>query len=142
LVVRTFLLDSDPTQTPLPYGTDLLALKPGDVLPKNWLTNWDDLRALIKRYNAICEPSLRIDEEMADIRNAFGHGRVISAAADGAGLRLIRFKPPSNGDVVVEAVDLLTAARLNELVGRSYAAIKIVMRATRQSGPGSVQDPT
>jgi hypothetical protein len=129
MLLRVFLVDRAPVELQLPRCINLLALKPGDRLPENPITDWSSLRQLITKYNALVETALQVSASLADIRDAFAHGRVLSADSDASDLHLIRFKKPSHGTVVVEAVDVLTRPRLSGLIRESHAALLRVREA-------------
>jgi hypothetical protein len=100
--------------------------KVGDSLPSDALANQASLRQLIAAYNARVSPPLHVGTALADIHDALTEGRLLSSTADVAGVRLVRFRKPANGRVVVEAVDVLNDERVREMTGRVHdAATKV-----------------
>lgn len=100
----------------LPPGKLITQLIAGDVVPLNYFTSWDYLTSLIEKYNT--SESARgiaplIDPEIANLRNALVHGRILSDSVGGP-LMLIRFARPVTGRVVVEYAQPLTIAWLVE----------------------------
>jgi len=113
LTLRVFLhnVDWDKYGSP-PPEVSLAKSKAGDVIPENYLTNWDSLRDLMKKYNdlvASCgSPELCGDETTVKLRDAFAHGRVLGVQAESP-FRLYKFRKPTRQHrVTVERITNLS----------------------------------
>lgn len=98
----------------------------GEIVPNNALTNWDNLRDLIQKYNKLpISKGLTIDENLVDIRDAIAHGRVFSDSPDGIN-RLLRFKKPKRNGVEVEFSVAMTEEWFTTQFLRFYDAVRMV----------------
>lgn len=79
-VLRLYLFSKDPVTNGHAFNLD--SLKEGDMVARNYLTDPNfTLRPLIEKYNLYCKTDsgeLCIDPNLADVRNALTHGRVLS----------------------------------------------------------------
>lgn len=115
----------------------LRALKVGDVLPENFLTDWRTLKMLIGEYNKLeaVRGGLRVDPAIVDLRDALAHGR-LSASTLTSEHRLIRFsRPNGNGEVRVEAVYAVTLEWLGEQTDKVARAMQVVFARITELKP-------
>ena len=90
---------------------NLNSLKQGDIVPKNYFTDTCTLRPLIERYNTYCKADfseLCIDPNLADIRNALTHGRVLSSDPTFSKIQLFNFVSEKQGQIRVSFAALMT----------------------------------
>lgn len=112
-------------------GQNLTGLRVGKVLPENAVTDYDSLRKLILRYNAIAarkDPGLKIAEDLVSLRDALAHGRVF-VPKTGLPLQLLKFTKPRNRSVKVEFSAALTVEWLANQGTRVLAEIEKVHAA-------------
>ena len=107
------------------------SLREEQVHAKNHLTSWDSLRELVGAYNSY-SPTLRIDEGIADLRDALAHGRIL-ATGPASDLTLIRFSNPrQTTTVTVEKVERLTPDWLRQQIHRVNVAVVRVRNRIRE----------
>ena len=137
--IRVALHLQEPEQHRMHTET-LRDLKPGDVLPENFLTNWGSLGNLIREYNAreTARGGAAIDSGIVDLRDALAHGRISSSTA-ASQYRLIRFSKPRGGDrkVTVEQIDTLTLEWLDQQIRRTVAATVPVHNRIMELNPSA-----
>ncbi len=108
---------------------DLEALSLGVAVPENALTDYSPLDGLIGRYNRAVtakDRKLRLAKDpIVALRNALGHGRVLSKTG-APPFRLVTFSKPREGQVKVKMVAVLDAEWLQtqqHLVTAARAAV-------------------
>lgn len=118
-----------------PQSADLYNMEEGNVVALNAFTNYDNLRQLITRYNANHRISadLRIDETLADIRDAVAHGRV-SASTPSGQLKLLKFSKPEGNEKHVKVTFSVTMTKewFDVQIRRVYDAILRVSKANEE----------
>lgn len=72
-------------QNKVPLGFDLRRVMAGDSVPESCLTNYDTLGRVIEKYNNDVSTQFMVDESVADLRDAFGHGRIVGFLLFGVG---------------------------------------------------------
>ena len=90
---------------------NLNSLKQNDIVPKNYFTDTCTLRPLIERYNTYCKADfseLCIDPNLADIRNALTHGRVLSLDPTFSKIQLFNFASEKEGQIRVSSAAFMT----------------------------------
>lgn len=116
--LRAFLVNDEiRAGSSFPQSANLNNMDIDDVVPLNAFTNYDTLGKLIRRYNSnrtISSADLRIDETLADIRDAVAHGRV-SASAPSGHLQLLKFSKPRGNEKHVKVT--FSAAMTKEWFG-------------------------
>jgi hypothetical protein len=128
--LRTFLF----IDQGLPFMKDMDAVVVGETLDENPMTDWRQLKQLVKDYNAVVEPkapALVVLPIVADIRDALAHGRVYARKA-GAPARLLRFSKPKNGKVQVENADTLDRKTLGKWSVTVFAMLDRVLDARKR----------
>jgi predicted GTPase len=138
--LRAFLLNVEIIQRgPLPQLVkNLHDVNEGDIVPLNALTNYDNLRQLITKYNnhpKILSANLTIDKTLVDIRDAIAHGR-ISSPNPSASLKLLKFDKPKINQVKVAFSALMTKGWFKEWITRYYNALMTVNKAIERLQSG------
>jgi hypothetical protein len=108
-LLRVYLYKNHKEQsTGLPYGIDFNVLPIGNELPESYLTNFDSLAVLIKKFNFLAQQhgSHTIDLSLVDVRDALAHGRVSTTTE--APMRLLKFSKPRAGKVALTFSALMT----------------------------------
>ena len=97
-----------------PPTENLLALRRGDVVPETFMTNYDQLRAVLKKFNdgASARHRLKVQRLVA-LRDQFAHGRIVATASIFS-LTLVKFERPVDGQVPVAACIEMTEAWFEE----------------------------
>jgi hypothetical protein len=96
-------------------GVDLRAVKAGDWVPETPVTNYDQLRDVLKDYNARASANHQVDvERLIALRDAFAHGRLI-ASGTSFPLTLVKFGPAKSGAVPVTTRIDMTSAWFDEM---------------------------
>jgi len=107
----------------------------GNVVALNAFTNWDTLRELTSRYNANSRISadLRVDETLADIRDAVAHERV-SASTPSGQLKLLKFSKPERNEKYVKVIFSVTMTKewFNLQIRRVHDAVLRVSKANEE----------
>ncbi len=141
LVIRDFLLtDAEGLQASTKHAQDLRRLKVGQSITENQFTNYDDLRALIKKYNKRVEAiakKLSVDESIMDLRNALAHGRVFSYGPSPP-LLLLKFSKPQNGYVKVEFSVVMTIDWFDKQIKWVHRELNKVVEASHQLSSGKL----
>jgi hypothetical protein len=111
-LLRTFLF----RHAGLPFMQDFDSISVGDVIDANPFTNYDQLGALIDKYNKAVQPkdaSLMIHPDIVDIRHALAHGRLYRKSKESQP-RLLKFSDVDKATGKVEAtmVQTLDPAKL------------------------------
>lgn len=116
-------------------AVNLAALKVGDIVSIEPITDYDSLRKLIRRFNASVPPDDRIDEnQLTDLRDAIAHGRVF-AVTHGGPLTLVKFgRPDKSGKVKVDSMVVLDETWLAGQLRIVFAAIQTVTVVGRHHG--------
>lgn len=130
LLLRIFLLRKETqvgSQEPaLPEISQL-----GEQVTVSSLTNFDSLRTLIANYNEVIDDedrALRVEPDVADLRDAIAHGRVLSPNPVRP-LRLFKFSKPAQGRVTVTHALVMTDDWFDEQRRFVAAEIKKVQTA-------------
>lgn len=108
--LRTFLF----RHARLPFMPGLDSIAVGDVIEENPFTNYDQLSALIDKYNEAVRPqheALVIDPRVIEIRHALAHGRIHRKSKESQPL-LLKFSKPEKGRVYAETVVTLDPVKL------------------------------
>ncbi len=127
-VLRLFLSEASGQKAEIP--------KPGQAtVPLSYLTGWDSLDALVGKYNARLSASeaktFRVADEVATLRDALGHSRVLSPTPLPP-LTLYRFGKPMPGGVVpVEWVAVLDEAWFNGRIQLIHSQVTKVVGCAR-----------
>lgn len=132
-LLRLFLHNVDKER----YGTPPPQVRQNEInvgarVAENYLTNYDGLTDLIKKYNNLIEKlgktELKIDEKPVLLRDALAHGRVIYPKPEPPP-RLYKFgKPTESGVPVIDIIDF-TDAWLRENRGCVHEAFMKVKQA-------------
>ena len=105
-------------------------LEKDDWVQENPITNYDSLRVLVKKVNeqlGDLEVPDRIDETVADLRDAIAHGRITALHPEGP-YRLLKFSRAKEGMVQVEVAKTLSPSWLREQVTRTKKETEKVQR--------------
>jgi hypothetical protein len=134
--LRLALYLNDTPKAEWPTSWKITDLRVGDVLPNNHLWSFASLTDLIDLYNDrnANGPAQLIDPEIGELRNAFAHGRILSATLYSIPV-LTRFSKPDKitREVRVIARHELTLDWLDGQVGRIFdAGEKIHARITAE----------
>ncbi len=118
-----------------PPEVSLDNIKAGNVLPENYLTNWDSLGDLVKKYNdsvtyrGVLE--LCVDEIVVKLRDTFAHGRVLGKQPEPP-FQIYKFeKPTGTHEVRVEYVANLTEKELAVYIHHVREQIEKVEKACK-----------
>lgn len=118
------------SQTPAKPGervmVSLTEVTQGSLLPENWITSWHTLKQLLEEYNRR-NPQAPVPRDIVDIRDAFAHGRVLTADPLKP-LTLVRFSQPKDGQVRVERVHTLTIDWMNQQIHHVRDVVNAVHR--------------
>jgi hypothetical protein len=93
MLLRLYLFYKEPNIFINEFKLD--SFKEGDIVPNNYFTNSCTLRPLIEKYNIYCTDNFRelsIDPDLANVRNALAHGRVLSQEPSLCNIRLFNFE--------------------------------------------------
>jgi len=92
-------------------GVDLHVLRPGQLVPEDPMTNYDQLGAVLGRFNALASSSGRLIDvqRIVDLRDQLAHGRTV-AKEPAFPLTLLKFERPVRGQVQVSARIEMTEA--------------------------------
>ena len=114
-------------------GVDLRALQPGQWVLEDPMTNYDQLTAVLEKFNALVSPRRQLDvARIVDLRDQLAHGRV-SSGMPTFPLMLLKFGKPVNGKVPVVARIEMTDAWFREQRTLVHEAIQTVhLRAVEQ----------
>jgi hypothetical protein len=87
---------------------NLTKIQEGQLIPKNALTNYDNLGQIIQKFNKHSDIVYKIDQQkILRLRDGIAHGRILSDAPDAIN-KLLKFSKPKNNDVEVEIAIELT----------------------------------
>jgi hypothetical protein len=104
---------------------DLLALKVGDVVDANYLTDYSSLIDLIEDYNnkiANNNPIFSINCGIVDLRDALAHGRIL--APESGFLQIVKFsKKDKNSKVEVVFAEQITPGWLKSQIKKVHDEI-------------------
>ena len=109
------------------------ALNVGELVPENYLTNYDSLKKLIKDANSefkLRGMSEQVDISIVELRDAIAHGRVLSKNPNGP-FHLLKFSNPTNGEVKVTVSIKLTQEWVNQQINRLHQEILKVIRISQ-----------
>jgi len=82
---------------------DLCTVQPGEWVREDPMTNYDQLSAVLKRFNGLASPTRQLDvQKIVDLRAQLAHGRVASFEPTFP-LTLFKFGKPVRGKVPVLA---------------------------------------
>ena len=105
----------------------------GCLVCENAFTNYDTLGTLIRRYNGIIEnhdQSLRVDEELVNLRDALAHGRIASKTpSPDEPQKLVKYDRPQNGQVHVTHCLTMTEEWLKHKVKLVYDNLQRIVKA-------------
>lgn len=104
--------------------------------PETYLTNYDSLSELIKKYNDIASskfPHLTLDSSVVEIRDALAHGRTLSPASDPP-VRIFKFDRPRNGIVNVVYDQMMDRQWRDQSLKVILEQISKLQDCARQSG--------
>ena len=107
-------------------------LRVGDVIDEDEFSNYDPLGKLIRKFNKdvkVRDDSLLLDPAVVDIRDLLAHGRVAGEREDTSSLRIVKFRKPSNGKVIVVASTLMDDEWFARSIPLVAAQIRMVGRA-------------
>lgn len=142
LAIRAFL-QAQPGAEPigLPYGADFYAISVGTIVPLCPITSQDSLQDLIGKFNRIAndQGKPRVDPDLADVRDALGHGRN-SATMEGVPMRSIKYSAPRKPDkktVKVTFNAVLDENWFKQQRGRVLEALSTVHNALTEIGAGA-----
>lgn len=109
---------------------DVCALSQDEIVPETFLSSYDSLGQVIRKYNELAAPDCQVDPTIVILRDSLAHGRVIGMDATTERLRLVKFgRRDVNGNVRVELAEDLTLDWLIEQRQRVYAEILKVGRS-------------
>ncbi len=119
-----------------PPGTfkhNLSGLKVGDSVPVDALTNYDQLRDLIRKHNVQARAGEEVPEDIVKLRDALAHGRV-STTDPAKPLELVKFGPDKGkkGFVDVVIVETMTESWLDAQKERTKEAINRALTCARR----------
>lgn len=85
---------------------------------------WHSLGELVEDYNGLFldQPQHQVDPEVKKMRDALAHGRQLAQFV-GTDIVLHRFTKPKAGRVLVESIQALSLAHLNEQIKLLHAQI-------------------
>jgi len=84
-------------------SVDLLALRPGELVQENPMTNYDQLATVLDKFNRRVTPKYQLDVgRLVALRDQLAHGRT-AANAPTFPLTLLKFGKPVRGIVPVES---------------------------------------
>ena len=109
ILLRLYLFYKEPT--PDSHKFQLDSLREGDIVSENYFTNTCGLRNLIEKYNTYCKTNfseLKIDPDLADIRNALAHGRVLSLDPNFSKIQLFNFVSEKEDQIRLAFATLMT----------------------------------
>jgi len=111
--------------------TNYSALKAGETVPEDPMSNYDSMGNLILKYNKIAPKELRIEDKLVAIRDAIAHGRIFSDSPN-LPMRLFKFEKPKNGVATVIFAATLDRKWFSEISGHLYREIQKVMKTNEQ----------
>jgi hypothetical protein len=120
---------------------NLNSLKQDDIVPKNYFTDTCTLRPLIDRYNTYCKENfgeLCIDPNLADIRNALTHGRVLSSDPTFSKTQLFNFVSEKEGQIRVSFAALMTKDWFAKQIRLFFDAASNVHKRIKNDFPETV----
>ena len=107
---------------------DLAALRVGEMVPENSLTDYASLGQLIDRYNLCTKPELAVDRSLVDLRDALAHSRMFLPSVAGAPI-LLKFDRPVGGKARVSFAQTSSSAWLADNIRRVNLEMLKVQRA-------------
>jgi hypothetical protein len=113
----------------------------GDTVPENYLTDTRTLRPLIDKYNSYCKVNyneLKIDANLADIRNALVHGRVLSKDSNFLSIQLFNFERDAERQIKVTFIALLTKEWFATQIKKFLSAASNVHKRIKSEFPDVV----
>jgi hypothetical protein len=91
------------TEKAMQSPVDLWTIQAGDSVPEDRITDYDQLRVVLRRFVQIAGRQLDVDA-LVELRDQLAHGRVIPhSPSEAFPLTLLRFGRPTNGKVPVLA---------------------------------------
>ncbi len=97
--------------------------KVGEEINENPFTNYDSLKEIINKVNAILlKENIKdqIDLSLVNTRDAFAHGRISSLNPEGP-FRLLKFSKPIDGKVKVTMSFDITLEWLSDQINKTYS---------------------
>jgi len=113
-------------------ANDFSALKVGDRVPADAVTNYDSLGPTIRFYNRLVPAEDRLDVgALVTLRDILAHGRIINVQPT-LPLRLVKFGKEENGTVRVEAIVEMTQSWFAEQRQFVYRCVETVAAVNRR----------
>ena len=126
--LRAFLVNrSDARLVHQTYGTDILTLPIGSVLPESDLTTHAYLSDLVKQFNEVAakKGSSTIDAGVIEVRNTLVHGCVFGREASFP-VHILKFSKASSGEVKILTSEKMTADWFAQQHRTIVSALQIV----------------
>jgi len=122
---------------------DFARLRKGDWVPEDAVTNYDQLDAVLKRFNELAPARCRVDaRRLVDLRHQLAHGRLVAGATSRETLNLfplvtVKFGKPKSRRVQVTALIEMTERWFSEQRAFLNQVVEAVMAA---QGPALFAD--
>ena len=127
------------TMTESHSGIDLRTVQPGDMVPEDPLTSYDQLAYVLKRFNKWASPGHQLDvRRIVNLRDQLAHGRAV-AFEPKFPLTLLKFGKPAKGEVPVLARVEMTEAWFIEQRTLVHNAIQTVAAEVSARPPSTIR---
>ena len=139
MLLRLYLFSKE--SAPESRNFDFGSLKEGDNVPENYFTDTCGLRHLIEKYNTYCKKNfseLKVDPDLADIRNALAHGRVLSSDPNFSKTQLFNFVSDKEGQIRLAFIALMTKDWFTKQIKLFFNAMDKVHKNLRKDFPAVV----
>ncbi len=140
LLLRLYLFEKERGTDSHAFNID--SLKEGDVVPKNPITDPSfTLRPLIEKYNSYCNTNsgeLCINPNLADIRNALTHGRVLALDPTFSKIQLFNFVKEKDGPIRMSFAISMTKDWFTKQIKLFFDAIVNVQKSIKNEFPAVI----
>ncbi|MEO8500911.1 MAG: hypothetical protein ABI565_08340 [Vicinamibacteria bacterium] len=125
--IRLYLHNTQDPDSALFKG-DFSALRVGDEVPENSLTDYSSMGPLIDRYNGCVPADLAVDRTLVDLRDALAHSRMFLPSVTSPPV-LIKFQKPVAGKTSVSFVQTSSSEWLAACISRVHLEMLKVQRS-------------
>lgn len=140
MLLRLYLFNKEGETDSHTFNID--SFKEGDIVPKNHLTDPNfTLRPLIEKYNSYCKTNsgeLCINPNLADIRNAVVHGRVLSPEPTFSKIQLYNFLNDKDGQIKMSFTISMTKDWFTEQIRKFFNAMVNVQKMIKNEFPAVI----